>query len=56
MDLVYLYFGGNVFGWDKYGWVIKDDVFLIFEMVVVGFSVGEGNEYIVYVYYEFDFL
>ncbi|CAP69622.1 uncharacterized protein PODANS_1_12780, partial [Podospora anserina S mat+] len=54
LDSAYSYLGGNAFGRDKHGRVTKDDASLTSEMAAAGLSVGEGNEYTAYVYYEFD--
>ncbi|KAK4659713.1 Vacuolar ATP synthase subunit C [Podospora pseudocomata] len=54
LDSAYSYLGGNAFGRDKHGQVTKDDASLTSEMAAAGLSVGEGNEYTAYVYYEFD--
>ncbi|KAK0666220.1 putative vacuolar ATP synthase [Cercophora samala] len=54
LDSAYSYLGGNAFGRDKHGRVKKDDASLTSEMAAAGLSVGEGNEYTAYVYYEFD--
>ena len=55
LDSAYSYLGGNAFGRDKRGRVTKDDASLTSEMAAAGLSVGEGNEYTPYVYYEFEF-
>ncbi|ROV91780.1 hypothetical protein VSDG_06510 [Cytospora chrysosperma] len=55
LDSAYSYLGGNAFGRDKKGKVVKDDAALSSEMAAAGFGGGEGNEYTAYVYYEFDF-
>lgn len=55
LDSAYSYLGGNAFGRDKKGKVVKDDAALSSEMAAAGFSTGEGHEYTAYVYYEFDF-
>ncbi|KAK0729432.1 hypothetical protein B0T21DRAFT_292405 [Apiosordaria backusii] len=54
LDSAYSYLGGNAFGRDKHGRVTKDDASLTSEMAAAGLSVGEGNEYTPYVYYEFN--
>ncbi|KAK4648727.1 Vacuolar ATP synthase subunit C [Podospora bellae-mahoneyi] len=54
LDSAYSYLGGNAFGRDKHGRVTKDDASLTSEMAAAGLSVGEGNEYTAYVYYEFE--
>lgn len=55
LDSEYSYLGGNAFGRDKKGKVVKDDAALSSEMAAAGLGVGEGNEYTAYVYYEFEF-
>lgn len=55
LDSAYSYLGGNAFGRDKKGKVLKDDAALSSEMAAAGLGVGEGNEYTAYVYYEFEF-
>ncbi|KAI7787048.1 vacuolar atp synthase subunit c 1 [Diaporthe eres] len=55
LDSAYSYLGGNAFGRDKKGKVVKDDAALSSEMAAAGLGVGEGNEYTAYVFYEFEF-
>lgn len=55
LDSSYSYLGGNAFGRDKKGKVVKDDAALSSEMAAAGFGTGEGNEYTAYVYYDFEF-
>lgn len=55
LDSTYSYLGGNAFGRDKKGKVVKDDAALSSEMAAAGLGVGEGNEYTAYVFYEFEF-
>ncbi|CAK7236842.1 Vacuolar ATP synthase subunit C [Sporothrix bragantina] len=54
LDSAYSYLGGNAFGRDKKGKITKDDATLSSEMAAAGVG-GDGNEYMAYVYYEFEF-
>ncbi|KAI0489846.1 vacuolar ATP synthase-like protein subunit C 1 [Xylaria cf. heliscus] len=55
LDAAYSYLGGNAVGRDKRGKITKDDAALTSEMAAAGAGGhGEGNEYTVYVYYEFE--
>lgn len=56
LDSTYSYLGGNAFGRDKKGNVVKDDSALSSEMAAAGVGGGEGAEYTAYVYYEFEIL
>ncbi|CAK7220833.1 Vacuolar ATP synthase subunit C [Sporothrix curviconia] len=55
LDSAYSYLGGNAFGRDKKGKITKDDASLSSEMAAAGVGFGDGNEYMAYVYYEFEF-
>ncbi|OAA61151.1 ATPase, V1 complex, subunit C [Niveomyces insectorum RCEF 264] len=55
LDAAYSYLGGNAFGRDKKGKITKDDAAFTSEMAAAGVGLGEGNEYMAYVYFEFAF-
>lgn len=55
LDSAYSYLGGNAFGRDKKGKITKDDASLSSEIAAAGVGLGDGNEYMAYVYYEFEF-
>ena len=55
LDSAYSYLGGNAFGRDKKGKITKDDASLSSEMAAAGVGFADGNEYMAYVYYEFEF-
>ncbi|CAK7273733.1 Vacuolar ATP synthase subunit C [Sporothrix epigloea] len=55
LDAAYSYLGGNAFGRDKKGKITKDDASLSSDMAAAGVGLGDGNEYMAYVYYEFEF-
>lgn len=57
LDSAFSYLGGNAFVRDKSGKVTKDDSALSSEIAAAGIgSLGEGNEYTAYVYYEFEII
>lgn len=55
LDSNFSYLGGNAFGRDKKGKITKDDAALTSEIAAAGVGFGEGNEYMAYVYYDFEF-
>lgn len=53
MDVAFSYLGGNAFGRDKKGRVVKDDSAMSADMQAAG-HMGDSGDYSPYVCYEFE--